>query len=228
MFNSAEKFSNMFIFSINCFIVMNDVLLWELKLKQVGIIKSHVLYNLIIKQPMYFLIGKALKSFYSLEATLTLDQDYNGFLLNSFELYAQNIISQIIILINKTREIAYRSTEKKTLVNNATIKFKVGNLVRTCVFISFLSPVKGLYLNKVFFGQLKNSATGGKIRTKISLKCRVNPNSCAYQSGKAFLAFELSNHLTFSRNFSTSVDNKSVYINKSLTKNIKFQLNSKQ
>lgn len=80
----------------------------------------------------------------------------------------------------------------------------------------------------MFFRQLKNAAAGGKIETKISLRCQANPNSRAYRSGRALSAFELSYHLTSSRCFSTSVDNKSVYINKSLTKIIKFRLKSKQ
>ena len=228
MFNSAEKTSNMFMFSINCFIVTNDVSLRELRLKQVGIIKSHALYSPIIKRSICFFIERMLKSSYLPEAALTLDWDYDGFPLNSFELYAQNIISQMIILINRIREIAYRSTEKKTLANNATIKFKLGNPVKICEDTSFLSPVRGLHSSKVFFRQLKNAAAGGKIETKISLRCQANPNSRAYRSGRALLAFGLSDSLTSSRYFSTSVDNKSAYINRSLTKTIKSRLNSKQ
>lgn len=88
MFSSPEKRLNMFTFSINCFIVTNDVLLRKLKLKQVGIIKSHALYNPIIKRSTYFFVGRMLKSSYLSEAVLTLNWDYNGFPLNSFELYA--------------------------------------------------------------------------------------------------------------------------------------------
>jgi hypothetical protein len=82
MFNNVEKFLNMFIFSINCLIARNDVSLRELRLKQVGIIKPHTLYNPIIKRPTYFLIGRMLKSSYSFEAALTLDWDYDGFPVN--------------------------------------------------------------------------------------------------------------------------------------------------
>lgn len=189
-----------------------------------------LLYSPIIKRPIsiFFFVGKKLKSSYLSEAALTLDWDYDGFPLNSLELYAQNIISQMIILIDRIREIAYRSTEKKILADNVTIKFKLGNTVRICVSTNPLSPVGGLYPNKVFFGRLKNAAAGGKIETKVSLRYRANLNSRAYRSGKALLAFELSYHLTSSRHFSTSVESKSVYINKSLTKVIKSRLDSKQ
>ena len=128
MFSSVEKSLNMFIFSINCLIVMNDVLLRELRLKKVGIIKSHALYNPIIKRPIYF-FGRMLKSSYFTEAALTDDWDYDGFPLNPFGLYAQDIISQMIMSINRIRGIAYRSTEKKTLTCNAIIKFKLSNPV---------------------------------------------------------------------------------------------------
>jgi hypothetical protein len=46
MFYSAEKFSNMFIFSINCLIARNDISLRELRLKQMGIIKPHTCLTL--------------------------------------------------------------------------------------------------------------------------------------------------------------------------------------
>ena len=225
MFNNAKKFSNMFIFFINCFIVTNDVSFRELKLKQVGIVKSHALHNPIIKRLTYYFVGRMLKSSYSSEAALTLDWNYDGFPLNPKGLYAQNIISQMIVLINRIREIAYRSTEKKTLACNAIIKFKLGNPVKIYIFINFLSPVRSLYSNKVFFRRLKDTAAGGKIETKINSGWRVNPNSRAYRSGKTLLAFELSSHLTTKRCFTTRIDNKSAYIDKSLTKNIKSQLN---
>ena len=44
-----------------------------------------------------FFIERMLKSSYLPEAALTLDWGYDGFPFNSFELYAQNIISQMII-----------------------------------------------------------------------------------------------------------------------------------
>ena len=72
MFSSVEKALNMFIFSINCLIVINDVLLRELRLKQVGIIKSHVLNNPIIKRSIYYFFGRMLKSSYLIEAALTM------------------------------------------------------------------------------------------------------------------------------------------------------------
>lgn len=73
MFNSAEKILNMFIFSINYFIVINNVLSWELKLKKVG--NSKILYfiKLIIKRSIYFFVERMLKSFYLSVAVLTLD-----------------------------------------------------------------------------------------------------------------------------------------------------------
>ena len=182
MFNSTEKILNMFIFSFNCFSGINDVLLRKLKLKQVGIIEFHVLYNSIIKRPMNF-VGKMLKSSYLFEAALTLDWDYNGFPLNLKRLYVQNTISQMIVLINRIREITYRSTEKKSLTGNATIKFKLGNPVKIYFIINFLNPLRSLYLNKVFFGKLKNAVAGGKIETKVNLLWQVNPNSRAYRSG---------------------------------------------
>jgi hypothetical protein len=78
----------MFTFFINCLIVKNDVFLRELRLKQVGIIKFHTLYNPKIKRPTYLLVGKMLKSFYLFEAVLTRDWDYNGFPANLKKLYA--------------------------------------------------------------------------------------------------------------------------------------------
>jgi hypothetical protein len=180
MFNNVEKFSNMFIFSLNCFIVTSDVLLRELKLKQVGIVESHVLHNPIIKRPTYYFVGRMLKSSCLSEAALMLDWDYNGFPSNPKGLYAQNIISQMIVLINRIREIAYRSTKKKTLACNAIIKFKLGNLVKIYIFINFLSPVRSLCSNKVFFRQLEDTTAGGKIETKINSGCRVSLNSRAY------------------------------------------------
>ena len=80
MFNNDEKILNMFIFSINRLIVANDVLLRELRLKQVGNVKSHVLQNPMIKRLVYFYIRRMLKSSYSVEAASTLDWDYDGFL----------------------------------------------------------------------------------------------------------------------------------------------------
>lgn len=122
------------------------------------------------------------------------------FLSNPFGLYAQGIISQMIMSINRIRGIAYRGTEKKTLTRNATIKFKLSN------------PVRSLYLNKILFRQLKAMTTGGKIKTKISLRCQANPNSRAYRSGKTLLAFGLSSHLITMRCFTTSITTRSVYV----------------
>lgn len=225
MFNSNEKILNMFTFSINCFSVINDVLLRELRLKQVGIIKSHALYNPIIERPIKF-IGRMLKSSYLPEAALTLDWDYDGFPSNLKRLYAQNIISQMIMLVNRIRKIAYRGTEKKTLTCNATIKFKLGNPVKIYSKINSLNPGRSLYLNKVFFDKLKNTVAGGKIGTKVSSGWRANLNSRAYRSGGTLSAFELSSYLTPKRCFTTSMVNKSDYIDKDLTKDIKLQLDS--
>ena len=215
-------------FSFNCFSVMNDVLLRKLKLKQVGTIESHALYNQIIKRLTNSFVGKMLKNSYSFEVALTFGWDYDSFPLSLKRLYAQITISQIIVLINRIRGIAYRNTEKKTLACNATIKFKLGNSVRIYNNTNSLNPVRSLYLNKVFFRQLKVAVAGGKIETKVGLGWQANPNSRAYRSGRTLLAFELSFHLTSKRCFTTHMDNKSTYIDKSLTKDIKSQLNSKQ
>lgn len=94
------------------------------------------------------------------------------------------MISQIIILINRLREIAYHSTEKKILANNASIKFKLGNPVRAFENISLLSFVISFDSNKVFFRLLKNTATRGKIKTKISFRRHANSNSCTDRSRK--------------------------------------------
>nr|AVR57715.1 hypothetical protein [Halamphora calidilacuna] len=228
MFNSVEKTLNMFIFSINCLIAMNDVLLRELRLKKVGIIKSHALYNPIIKRPICIFFGRMVKSSYLSEAALTGDWDYDGFPPNPLGLYAQDIISQMIVSINRIRGIAYRSTEKKTLTCNATIKFKLGNLVKIYIFRNLLSLVRNLCLNKVFFGQLRDTAAGGKIKTKVSVRWRANLNSCAYRSGKTLLAFELSFPLITMRCFTTSADNKSVYRSKNLTNEIKLRIKTNQ
>jgi RNA-directed DNA polymerase len=207
--------------------VINDVLLHELKLKQVGIIKCHALYNLIIERPANF-VGRMVKSSYSPEAALTLVWDYDGFPLNLKRLYAQNIISQMVMLVNRIKGTAYRGTEKKTLICNATIKFKLGNPVKIYNDINFLNPVRSLYLNKVFLGKLKNMVAGGKIGTKVSSGWRANPNSHAYRSGRTLLAFELSFYLMPKRCFTTHMVNKSDYIAKDLTKNIKLRLDSKK
>jgi hypothetical protein len=228
MFNNDEKILNMFTFSINRLIVANDVLLRELRLKQVGNVKSHVLQNPMIKRLVYFYIRRMLKSSYSVEAALTLDWDYDGFPRDLKRLYAQNIISQIIMLVNRIREIAYRGTDKKTLASNAIIKIKLGNPVRIYININFLSPVRSLYLNKTSFRQLNDVTAGGKIKTKVKILSRFNPNSCAYRSGRNLLAFELSFGLIIKRLFTTRVTSKSDYIDKSLTKDIKLQLNSKK
>jgi RNA-directed DNA polymerase len=169
-----------------------------------------------------------LKSSYSIEAALTLDRDYDGFPLDLKRLYAQNIISQIIMLVNRIREIAYRGTEKKTLACNAIIKFKLGNPVRIYININFLSPVRSLYLNKTSFRQLNDVAAGGKIKTKVKLLSQFNPNSCAYRSERNLLAFEISSGLIIKRLFTTRVNVKSDYIDKSLTNDIKLQLNLKK
>ena len=228
MFNNTEKILNMFIFSINRLSVTNDVLWRELWLKQAGKIKSHVLLNPVIKRPMYFYIGRMLKSSYSPEAALTLDWDYDGFPSNLKRLYAQDTISQMIVSINRIREIAYRGTEKKTLAYNAIIKFKLGNPVRIYIYINFLSPVKGLYLNKVFFRQLTNSTAGGKIETKVKSRWWFNLNFRAYRSRRNLLAFGLSFNLTTTRLFMTRVNTKSDYIDKRLTNIIKSKLDSKE
>ena len=88
MFNNAEKILNMFTFSIDRLIVTNDVLLWKLRLKQVGNVKSHVLQNPMIKHLIYFHIRVMLKSFYLIEAALTLDWNYDGFPRDLKRLYA--------------------------------------------------------------------------------------------------------------------------------------------
>ena len=226
MFNNTKKSLNLFIFFINCLIVVNDVSLRELRLKQVGIVKPHTLYNPTIKRLAYYFARRVLKSLYSSEAALTLDWDYDGLPLNPKGLCAQNIISQMIVLINRIIGIAHRSTEIKTLASNAIIKLKLGNPVRIYIFINFLSTVRGLYSNKVFFRQLNNTTAGGKIGTKINSDYRFNQNFRAYRSGECLTAFELSFHLMAKRCFTTRPDNKSVYVDKSLTKSIKSQLNS--
>lgn len=228
MFNNAEKILNMFTFSINRFIVTNDVLLWELRLKQVGNVKSHGLQNPVIKRLIYFYIRVMLKSSYLIEAALTLNWDYHGFPRDLKRLYAQNIVSQMIMLANRIREIAYRGTEKKTLTYNAIIKFKLGNPVRIYININFLSPLRSLWLNKTSFRKLADVTAGGKIKTKVKLLSRFNLNSCAYRSERNLLAFELSSGLIIKRLFTTGVNNKSNYIDKSLTNDIKLQLNSKK
>lgn len=113
-----------------------------------GITELHALNNPIIERPIN-LVGKMLRSSYLFEAVLTRDRGYNGFPLNLKKLYAQNIISQMIMLVNRIKEIVYRGTEKKTLTCNAIIKFKLGN------------PARSLHS--------KNTVSEGKIGTKVSL-----------------------------------------------------------
>jgi len=170
-----------------------------------------------------------LKSSYSIEAALTLDWNYNSFFQNSKRLYAQNMVSQITMLINRIKEIAYRSTEKKTLACNAIIKPKLGNLVRIYIYENFLNPARTLYLNKIPLKKLFNITAGGKIKTKAKSLFQSNLNSCVYRSGKNLLAFELSrNYLITKRFFTIRKNSKSDYIDKSLTDDIKSQLNSKK
>lgn len=170
-----------------------------------------------------------LKSSCLIEAALTLDWNYNSFFQNLKKLYAQNIVSQITMLINRIKEIAYRGTEKKTLARNAIIKFKLGNLVRIYIYEKFLSSARTSYLNKIFFKKPFNVAVGGKIKTKVKLLFQSNLNSCVYRSGKNLLAFELSRNYSITKRFFTTRKNsKSDYIDKSLTDDIKLQLNSKK
>lgn len=62
------------------------------------------------------------------------------------------MVSQMTLLINRIRKIVYRSTEKKTLVCNATIKFKLNNSVKVSIFINLVSLVIDLYLSAMFLG----------------------------------------------------------------------------
>lgn len=55
------------------------------------------------------------------------------------------MISLLIILINRIKDIVYCSTEKKTLKSNATIQFKLGNFVRAKKHRGFLNFIKNLY-----------------------------------------------------------------------------------
>jgi len=79
-----------------------------------------------------------------------------------FDKCMYSIVSQMMMLVNRVIEIAYRSTEKKTLTCNAIIKFKLGNSVRIYIYINFLS-------HEIFIRQLNNVAAGGKIKTKVIL-----------------------------------------------------------
>ena len=228
---SLGKISKMFMFSINCFIVMNDVLLRELRLKQVDIIKFHVLYNLMIKRSVNVFIGEILESSCMLKTTLTLTGITMVFLqtvFKKYKLYIKNMILQMIILINRTKEIVYRNTVQKTIISNTTIKSKLDNPVRIYIFINSLSLVKNLLLSKVFFNQLINIVTGNRIVIKTFLQLQNNSNSHTYRCKRNLLTFELDFHLTTIRCFTTNIVNKSVYIDKSLTKSVKFQLKLKK
>lgn len=131
------------------------------------------------------------------------------------------MVSRMILLINIIRKIAYRSTEKKTLVCNAAIKFKLSNSVRISVFINCFSPVISLHLNKTFFRWLINIIVRGKIKIKVRLVCWFNPNSCACRVKRVLLVFELSYYLTIQYLFT-------ININKSLANEINCQLNLKK
>lgn len=228
MFNNTEKILNIFIFFIYRFTIANNILLWKLKLKQIGNVKDHVLQNPNVKQLIFIYIRKILKSFYLIEAALTLNWDYNGFPIDLKRSYAQNLVSQIIRLVNRIKDIVYRSTKKKTLIFNAIIKFKLGNPVKIYNFINFFSFVRSLYLNKAFFRQLIYVASGGKIKIKVNLSFWFNPNSCAYRIRQNLLALKLIPDLKIKRLFTTYLDSKNNYIDQSLMTNVKFQLNSKK
>ena len=169
-----------------------------------------------------------LKSSYSIEAALTLDWNHNNFSQNLKRLYAQKIVSQITMLINKIKEIAYRGTEKKTLAYNAIIKLKLGNLEKIYMYEIFLA-VRILYLNKILLKKLFYIVVEGKIKTKVKSLFQRNLNSCVYRSGRNLLAFELGrNYLITKRFFTIRKNSKSDYIDKSLTNEIKLQLDSKK
>jgi len=169
-----------------------------------------------------------LKSSYSIEAALTLDWNHTNFSQNLKRLYAQKIVSQITMLINKIKEIAYRGTEKKTLAYNAIIKLKLGNLEKIYIYEIFLA-VRILYLNKMLLKKLFHIVVEGKIKTKVKSLFQRNLNSCVYRSGRNLLAFELSrNYLITKRFFTIRKNSKSDYIDKSLTDEIKLQLDSKK
>lgn len=70
MFNNAKIFSNVFIFFLDSFSLIKDVLLGELRLKQICLIKCYVLYSQIIKRPTSF-VGKRLENSYLFEVALT-------------------------------------------------------------------------------------------------------------------------------------------------------------
>lgn len=58
-----------------------------------------------------------------------LSRRHDGLATNLKKIVCKNMVSQMTLLVNRIRKIVYRSTEKKTLVCNATIKFKLSNSV---------------------------------------------------------------------------------------------------
>lgn len=134
----------------------------------------------------------------------------------------------MIILINRIKEIVYRSTVQKILINNITIKSKLDNPVRIYKFVNFFNFLPNSFLIKMFFALLTNTATGDRIVSKTILRLRNNLNSYTYRCKKNLLTFKLDFHLTTIRYFTGNLINKSVYIDKNLTKSVESRLELKK
>jgi len=100
------------------------------------------------------------------------------------------MILQMIILINRTKEIVYCSTVQKTLIINTTIKNKLDNPVRIYMLINYLSIIKNLFFGKVFFSQLTNMTAGDRIVNKTILQLQNNLNLYTYRCKRNLLAFK--------------------------------------
>jgi hypothetical protein len=80
----------------------------------------------------------------------------------------------------------------------------------------------------MFLEQLTYMIVGGKIETKIILQLHNNLNFYAYQIIKIFIIFKRVLCLTAIKSLMSFTINKNDFVIKNLTKNIKFQLKSKE
>jgi len=96
------------------------------------------------------------------------------------------------------------------------------------MLINYLSIIKNLFFGKVFFSQLTNMTAGDRIVNKTILQLQNNLNLYTYRCKRNLLAFKPGFCITTMWHFKTNIVNKSVYIDKSLTKSVKSRLELKK
>ena len=233
----SKEALNLFVSLIACPSVLYDVILHELGLKQVSVIISHELYNLMSKIKAFEFInaGRLLWSSNLFEAALTSDRDKDGFpprLIprTGINFNIKNMIRHTVILSNRIKRIIFRGTGlKNTIINSVSIS-KLGNPVRINrnrdllnLPLSLCETRRYRLLNRgILSKKLYNMVAGGKIGTKQPSEARF-PNFLAYRGGRNSLAFKP--HLvTICRSYSSMICNKSDYLNKELTNDILLEI----